>query len=234
MPRNAALVVLEGFEGVGKSTQVKLLVERIQNAGTPCVSVREPGGTSIGNAIRDLLLDPRWVLDPGTEALLFMASRAQLVHHVIRPALATGTWVVADRFFLSTYAYQIAGRALPETDIRSANRIATNGLVPDLTLLLDLPSTEGLRRAAARSGAHDRMERSDDGFHERVSDAFDSFVAPAWQADHPECGPIVRIDASGTPSEVAGRVDAAIAERLPAVNDRRRSGASSMMRKPGA
>ncbi len=215
MPRKAALIVLEGFEGVGKSTQVKLLVERFQTAGTPCVSVREPGGTSIGNAIRDLLLDPRWVVDPGTEALLFMASRAQLVHNVIRPALSTGTWVVADRFFLSTYAYQIAGRGLPEADIRSANRIATNGLVPDLTLLLDLPSTEGLRRAGVRSGAHDRMERADDGFHERVSDAFDSFLKPAWQAAHPECGPIVRIDASGTPVEVSARVDTAIAVHLP-------------------
>jgi dTMP kinase len=215
MSGNAALIVFEGVEGVGKSTQLKMLVERLQTAGTPCVSVREPGGTNIGNAIRDLLLDPRWVVDAGTEALLFMASRAQLVQNVIRPALATGTCVVADRFFLSTYAYQIAGRRLLEADIRSANRIATNGLVPDLTLLLDLPSAEGLRRAGARSGAHDRMERSGDGFHERVSDAFNSFLRPAWQAAHPECGPIVRIDASGTPTEVASRVDTAIAAQLP-------------------
>jgi len=151
--------------------------------------------------------------------LLFMASRAQLVQNVIRPALSTGTWVMADRFFLSTYAYQIAGRRLPEAEIRSANRIATQGLVPDLTLLLDLPSAEGLRRAGARSGAHDRMERLGDGFHDRVSEAFDTFLRPTWQAAHPECGPIVRIEASGAPTDVAARVDAAIATHLPRTID---------------
>ncbi len=176
MEQRGALIVLEGAEGVGKSTQVRGLVERFERAGLSCVAVREPGGTPLGDAIRGLLLDPTWSVSPQTEALLFMASRGQLVREVIRPAVAAGSIVVADRFFLSTYAYQIAGRQLPEEGVRSANRLATGGLVPDLTLLLHLPSREGMRRAAAR-GQRDRMEQSGDDFHDRVSAAFVEFAA---------------------------------------------------------
>jgi len=213
MGPTGALIVFEGAEGVGKSTQVQLLTERLERAGTVCRPVREPGGTQIGDAIRDLLLHPRWTLDPRTEALLFMASRAQLVQEVIRPALAAGACVIADRFFLSTYAYQVAGRLLPYEDVRSANRVATGTLVPDLTLLLDLPPSEGLRRAAER-GDHDRIERSGDDFHRRVSQAFGEFASPQWQDAHPECGPIVRIDAAGSPTQVATRIQKALSARL--------------------
>ncbi len=209
MDHRGALIVLEGAEGVGKSTQVRGLVERFGRAGMPCVAVREPGGTPLGDAIRGLLLDPNWNVSPQTEALLFMASRGQLVREVIRPAMAAGSIVVADRFFLSTYAYQIAGRRLPEEEVRSANRLATGGLVPDLTILLHLPAREGMSRAAAR-GQRDRMEESGNAFHDGVSAAFVEFATPSWQANHPECGAIVLVDAAGEVPEVAARIGAAV------------------------
>jgi dTMP kinase len=208
-----ALIVLEGPEGVGKTTQVRLLAERLDRAGVPHLVVREPGGTSVGNAIRDLVLEPRWPVDPRTEALLFMASRAQLVQQVIRPAMTMGTSVIADRFFLSTYAYQVAGHGLPEAEIRSANRLATGDLVPHLTLLLDVPPGEGMRRAAAR-GRSDRIERLGGDFHRRVAAAFAESATPAWQARRPECGPIVRVDGNGSETEVADRIAATISARL--------------------
>jgi dTMP kinase len=134
-----------------------------------------------------------------------MASRAQLVETVIRPALEQGTTVLVDRFFLSTYAYQSGGRGLNAAEIAAANRIATAGLVPDLTVLLRLPVREGLARAARR-GAHDRMERADAAFHERVAEAFARFATADWMRAHPECGPIVAVDAAGTPDDVFTRV----------------------------
>src|SRR5262245_42561648 len=108
------------------------------------MTVREPGGTVIGDEIRRLLLDPVSDIAPRSEALLFMASRAQLVEREMRPALERGDVVLVDRFFLSTYAYQGAGRGLPEPDLRVANAVATNGLVPDHTLLLRIATEDGL------------------------------------------------------------------------------------------
>jgi len=168
---NGKLVVLEGTEGAGKTTQIKLLAERLTTAGIPCVAVREPGGTPVGDDIRDILLHPEQEITPATEALLFMASRAELIAREIIPSLIEGRVVLVDRFFLSTYAYQIYGRGLAEDEIRTANKLATAGLVPDITLLFDLSSNEGLARADAR-GERDRMERADDEFHQRVSKAF--------------------------------------------------------------
>lgn len=207
-------MVLEGIEGAGKTTQVERLRSFLESRGTPVAAVREPGGTSTGDSVRQILLDPGRILDARTEALLFMASRAQLVAEVILPALRDEVVVLADRFFLSTYAYQVVGRGLPADDIRAANRLATQGLVPDVTLLLDLPLEEGLRRAHAR-GLADRMERSGIDFHRRVAEAFRSFVAEEWQKEHPEAGPVVRVDALGTPDEVAERIVAALAMRWP-------------------
>lgn len=207
-------MVLEGIEGAGKTTQVERLCSFLEHRGTPVVAVREPGGTSIGDSVRQLLLDPSRLVDARTEALLFMASRAQLVAEVILPALREEAVVLADRFFLSTYAYQVVGRGLPADEIRAANRLATQGLVPDLTLLLDLPLEEGLRRVSSR-GLTDRMERSGMEFHRRVAEAFRSFVAEEWQKEHPEAGPLVRVDALGTPDEVAERIVAALAMRWP-------------------
>ncbi|HEX9565405.1 MAG TPA: dTMP kinase [Gemmatimonadaceae bacterium] len=211
---SGALIVLEGVEGAGKTTQAARLVRRLEAAGMECVAVREPGGTQSGDVIRRLLLDPDSRLDARTEALLFMASRAQLVADAIRPALARGAFVIADRFFLSTYAYQIAGRGLPEAAVREANALATGGLVPDLNVLLDLPSGDGLARARQRSGA-DRIERSGADFHDRVRQAFVGFASASWQSSHPEAGAIALIDASGSEVEVAARVAAELARQWP-------------------
>ncbi len=213
MPRGK-LIVFEGAEGAGKTTQIKLIAKRLTAARIPVLAVREPGGTPVGDAIREILLDSEHHISPPGEALLFMASRAELITREILPALARGDVVLVDRFFLSTYAYQIVGRGLPEDEVRASNRLATGGLVPDLTLLLDVPQAEGLGRADAR-GKRDRMERSGDDFHGRVGDAFRKFVEPAWQRSHPECGPIKLIDGTGDEMAVLVRIFSALASAFP-------------------
>jgi dTMP kinase len=209
-----ALIVLEGGEGVGKTTQLALLSRKLVGLGLDHLTVREPGSTSTGDAIRDLLLRRELHIAPRTEALLFTAARAQLVDDVIRPALAAGQVVLADRFFLSTYAYQIQGRGLDEAAVRQVNRFATSGITPDLTVLLTLPDGEGMRRATNR-GPRDRIERSEDSFHKRVAGAFDRFATAEWQAAHPECGPVVSIDAGGSVEDVGDRLWSAIVARIP-------------------
>ena len=213
MPRGK-LIVFEGAEGAGKTTQIRLIAEQLATAGVPVLAVREPGGTPVGDAIREILLDSEHHIHPAAEALLFMASRAELIAREVAPALAKGDVVLLDRFFLSTYAYQIVGRGLPEEEVRAANRLATGGLVPDLTLLLDVPPREGLGRADAR-GKRDRMERSGDDFHARVGNAFRKFVEPAWQHSHPECGPIKLIDGTGNEGTVLKRVVSALSSAFP-------------------
>jgi dTMP kinase len=216
MPRGA-LIVFEGAEGAGKSTQLRLVSEWLTARGFEVVAVREPGGTVVGDQIRRLLLDPASDIGARSEALLFMASRAQLVEREIRPALVSGATVLVDRFFLSTYAYQGAGRGLPEDDLRTVNRMATDGLIPDLTLLFTIPVETGLARAAQRGGGeHDRIERVELAFHERVARAFDVFASSAWQGAHPECGPIVLIDGTGSEAEVFGHAVSAVRSRWPA------------------
>jgi dTMP kinase len=203
------LVVFEGTEGAGKTTQIRLLAERLAVAGIECVAVREPGGTPVGDAIREILLHPEKEITAATEALLFMSSRAELIAREIRPSLEQGMVVLVDRFFLSTYAYQIFGRGLPEGDVRAANHLATAGLVPDITLLLDVPAREGLSRADSR-GARDRMEKAADDFHQRVADAFRQFTDAEWQHSHPECGPVKLIDGTGEQGSVHQRVVSAL------------------------
>jgi dTMP kinase len=212
--RTGRLIVLDGSEGAGKSTQLGLLAERLRSDGIQVLTLREPGGTALGDAIRSLLLDPAQHIAPAAEALLFMASRAQLVRDEIDPALDRGVVVLMDRFFLSTYAYQIDGRALPEEQIRSANALATSGLVPDLTIVLELTASEGMKRASARSGK-DRIEQLGDDFHDRVERAFARFTSGDWQRMHRECGPIVAVDARGKPDEVHGRIVEVLAMNMP-------------------
>ena len=208
------LVVFEGPEGAGKTTQLRLLAERLTSNGVDCVAVREPGGTPVGDVIRQLLLDPEATIAPAAEALLFMASRAELIAREITPKLAAGKVVIVDRFFLSTYAYQVVGRGLPEEDVRAANRLATGGLVPDLTILLDVPAALGMQRADSR-GSRDRMERSGSDFHKRVGDAFSLFAGGDWQASHTECGPIERIDSTGSEEKVFAGVARMLTQRFP-------------------
>jgi dTMP kinase len=209
------LVVFEGAEGAGKSTQLHLLADWLASRDRSVLSVREPGGTPVGDEIRRILLDPASDISPHAEALLFMASRAQLVESKIRPALESGATVLVDRFFLSTYAYQGAGRGLPEDELRMANRVATGGLVPDLTLLLTIPVEDGLARAGRR-GERDRMERAELAFHERVARAFEQFASADWQRSHPECGPIVLVDAVGNEAAVFDRVLSVLGAQWPA------------------
>jgi dTMP kinase len=212
--QRSVLIVYEGPEGAGKSTQLRLLSEWLASRGRDVLAVREPGGTILGDEIRRILLDPGSDIVPAAEALLFMASRAQLVERVLRPAVRAESIVLVDRFFLSTYAYQGAGRGIPDDDLVAANRMATRGLTPDLTVLLDLPTDEGFRRVARR-GAHDRIEQAATDFHARVTAAFRQFATPEWQQRHPECGPIAVVDARGTEGEVFARVHELLRERWP-------------------
>jgi dTMP kinase len=214
MARQGGLIVFEGIEGSGKSTQLVRLSARLAAAGIPAVAFREPGGTPLGDEIRAMLLDPARDISPRAEAMLFMASRAELVERRLLPSLQSGAVVLLDRFTLSTYAYQVAGRGLDEREIRAANVTATGGLAPTLTLLLRVSPDVGAARARAR-GAPDRMESLGIAFHARVADAFARFEDPAWQHAHPECGPILPVNAEGSADEVEQRVLSMLTEALP-------------------
>jgi len=166
------LITLEGGEGAGKSTLLAGLREHFARHGMDVLHAREPGGTPVGEAIRTLALDPAHRgIAAETELLLMFAARAQLVRAVLRPALDAGRWVLCDRFTDASYAYQGGGRGIDTTRIAELERIATDGLKPDLTLLLDLPVAHGRARASQRSDA-DRIEAERDDFFERVRAAY--------------------------------------------------------------
>jgi dTMP kinase len=208
------LIVVEGTEGAGKTTQVAKLADAIRRSGETVVIVREPGATWLGEQIRELLLTEQVEIRARAEVFLFLAARAQLVAD-IRDHLEAGTTVIADRFFLSTYAYQVAGRGLPADLVRSANQLAVDGIVPDFTVVLRFPAARGLARKD-RAGQHpDRIERAGVDFHERVAAAFETCLTSEWQQAHRECGPIVGVDGAGTEAAVAARVQGAIADRWP-------------------
>ena len=202
-------ITLEGVDGAGKSTQCALLREALEACGREVVCLREPGGTRIGEAIREqLLLNPDMTgMDPLCELLLFEAARRQLVAQVIEPALTRGCVVLSDRFFDSTTAYQGFARGLGEQVVAQANALACAGLAPDRTILLDLPCEAAFGRAAARDGATDRMEREGEGFQELVHAGFEHVARQSG-------GRVVRVDASGEPAEVAARVRAALADLM--------------------
>ncbi len=212
-PTDGCCIVFEGVEGSGKTTQLDRLAASLARSGVAHRALREPGGTPLGDEIRRLLLDPASRVSARAEALLFMASRAELVSREVKPALLDGAVVLLDRFFLSTYAYQIAARGLSSAGVRAANLLATEGLVPDLTLLMNLGAQVGMSRVARRGG-RDRMELSGADFHHRVETAFADFATSAWQLSHPECGAIVAIDASGDEATVEARVHDAVALRF--------------------
>ena len=170
-------ITFEGGEGCGKSTQIRLLAERLRAAGKEVLLTREPGGTELAEKIRALVREES--ADPPNsraETLLFLASRAQVVENVIRPALAAGTWVLCDRFADSTFAYQGFGRGLDLDEIKRINSFATGGLVPDRTVLLDVSPEVSEKRMRAREAATntdaDRMEKAGDGFHARLKKGF--------------------------------------------------------------
>lgn len=203
-------ITIEGCEGTGKSTQAALLATALQDAGLSVVRVREPGGTRLGEAVRRILLDrDEEGVEPRAEILLYEAARAQLSARIIVPALMSGGAVICDRYFDSTTAYQGHGRGISLDDVVRLNRFATAGLVPDLTVILDLDPAEGLRRATSVAGA-DRLEAESIAFHERVRDGFLRIAA-----EDPERVSVV--SALGSPAEVAERVRAAV-RRLPIVD----------------
>lgn len=161
-------LVVEGPEGAGKSSLVRWLAGRLIADGRQVVSVREPGGTPVAEAARKVVLTFPHALPAASELFLMLAARADLTEQVIRPALAAGQVVVADRFDLSTFAYQVAGRGLPRGDVEAANRLATGGLVPHVTLVLDVPVEVGRARQQRARKVRDRFEREGAAFHKRV------------------------------------------------------------------
>ncbi|TAN38510.1 MAG: dTMP kinase [Verrucomicrobia bacterium] len=176
-------ITFEGPEGGGKTTQAKRLVAALEQAGRKVLYTREPGGTPTGEAIREILQHDKSgeAICRETEVLLFAASRAQLVRHVIVPALERGEWVVCDRFADSTTAYQGYGRGFPVEQMIAINDFAIDGAQPDLTILLDLPVSAGFARLQQRGGGKDRIEREAQEFHERVRHGYLE-LARRWSA----------------------------------------------------
>jgi len=174
--KRGVFISFEGGEGSGKTTQTCALVRLLQMLDFDVLHLREPGGTRIGESIRDILLDTNNTeLSPRAELLLYEAARAQIVDQVIAPAIAHSKIVICDRFCDSTYAYQGFGRGLSLDAIESMNSFATNGLMPDRTIYLELPPQLGLSRATRRSS--DRIENAGDEFHARVHEGFMDLAA---------------------------------------------------------
>jgi len=185
-------IAFEGGEGAGKSTQAKLLAEALRERGIQVLLTREPGGTPGAEAIRELLLHPPgdgWA--PAAEALLFAAARSDHVERAIRPALDRGAWVVSDRFVDSSRAYQGGGGGLSDADVLALHRIGSQGLLPDITFLLEVNSAYAVARAAGRDGgSSDAIGGRDQAYHTAVAAAFARFAEA-------EPDRFVRIDGSG-------------------------------------
>lgn len=197
--RHLMFISLEGIDGSGKSTQARLLVEAL---GEGTVAIREPGGTEAAERIRELLADPSVELEPLAELMLFLAARADLTEQVIRPALEAERHVVADRFSDSSVAYQGAARGLGVGEVIGLCDTATDGLWPDLTLLLRLDPETGLGRAEGE----DRFEQEGLGLQEEVAIAYEEIAQIASDR-------VVVIDATGSVEEVHGRIMEAVSER---------------------
>jgi len=197
-------ISFEGGDGTGKSTQVGLLAEALRTAtGREVVTTREPGGTPLGAALRELLLHGE-DMSPRAEALVYAADRAHHVATLVRPALARGAVVVTDRYLDSSVAYQAGGRELAAAEVEGLSRWATDGLLPDLTILLDL---DPVAAAARLTGSPDRLERAGDAFHRRVREAF---LARAEAEPQRWCV----VDAAQAPEGVAREAAAAVEQRL--------------------
>jgi dTMP kinase len=208
--RRGRFVTFEGGEGAGKSTQIRLLADRLRGQGIDIVVTREPGGSALAERLRALLLGGKaHDLGPLAEAALFSAARADHVDRLIRPAILNGQWVLSDRFADSTRVYQGAVGAVPMAQVAALEALALDGLKPDLTLVLDLPAEVGVRRANARRGAEvaDRFERDDLAIHEARRQGFLALARAEPQR-------VAAIDADAAPDVVAGRVWAEVARRL--------------------
>jgi dTMP kinase len=201
-------ITFEGVEGCGKSTQLKLLDDRLRAAGRDVRATREPGGTPLGERLRAILLDgARAPLDPIAECLLFEADRRQHLVEVIRPALAAGAWILCDRFSDSTEAYQSAGRGLDSAFIEAVDGRVRDGISPDLTLLYDLDAAEGLARTRRRDARTDRFQSEELAFHERVRRHF-------LEIARREPDRVVVVPAHGDAAAVFAETSRIVAERF--------------------
>ena len=203
------LITFEGSEGCGKSTQVKMLATRLQAAGIPFLITREPGGTPIGESIRELLqFAPQGAgMTPETELLLFEASRAQLVREVIKPALESGKCVIADRFFDSTTVYQGVARKLDREVVRQINAFAVGDCIPDITFLLDVDLTTARARMKGPRRP-DRMEQQADEFYEQVRDGYQELAKS--QGDR-----VVLVKGWQAPEQISNEIWKTLTSRFP-------------------
>ncbi len=201
-------VTFEGGEGSGKSTQIVRLEARLRSLGLEPFVTREPGGTPLAEAVRAVLLDRAHRPQPVSEAMLMLAARADLVSTAIAPALAAGRVVISDRYGDSTLAYQGGGRGLDAAMLADWNRTATGGLVPDLTLLFDVPPELGLARRAGAAGTANRIDLESEAFHARVRDRYLQLAAA-------EPDRFVVLDASQSPDTLEAQVWGAVSLRLP-------------------
>lgn len=204
-------VTFEGIEGCGKSTQLALLGDHLRARGVRVVATREPGGTPLGERLRDIILDPSADPAPVAELLMVQAARAQHVQRVIVPEVDDGAWVLSDRFSDSSLAYQGVARGLGIAMVTTLNDIACGSMRPDRTLVLDLPVEVGLARARARASQTPQNRRFEDerlAFHRSVAEAFRELAVR-------ETGRVRLIDATGEPAEIHTRVLRALADLLP-------------------
>ncbi|MGK3956217.1 dTMP kinase [Arthrobacter sp. R4] len=202
-------IAFEGGDGAGKSTQAARLAEALESRGLKVLRTREPGGTPIGEKLRSLVLDHgHGHIDAHTEALIFAASRAAHAGQVIRPALERGDIVLTDRYIDSSVAYQGAGRNLGTEAVRLLNEWATEGLRPDLTVLLDVDPADGRRRRTAGDAAEDRLESEADEFHAQIREAFLQLAA-----SRPEAYLVLpaHLDVTELGARILARVDALLA-----------------------
>jgi dTMP kinase len=175
--RPGYFIVIEGSDGSGKSTLAKRLAAAIKREGFTVCSVREPGGTKLSERVRHVLLHVRETISPRAELFLYLASRAQLIDDVIRPALKRGEIVIADRFSLSTFAYQSAGRGLPLFQVAGSDQFARDGIAPDLTIVLVVSEKDAEKRMKAMGNVPDRIERESRPFHRRVRRFYEKWAA---------------------------------------------------------
>ncbi|MGD2151843.1 MAG: dTMP kinase [Gemmatimonadales bacterium] len=201
----APFVAFEGVEGAGKSTQIRLVADQLRRFGTEPVVTREPGGTKAGEAIRAVALDRNLHIDPVAELLLMLAARSAFVRQVVWPARQAGRVVLTDRYELSTFAYQGGGRGLPMDSILTLNELATDGLSPDLSLVLDVDVDQG--RARQTRGSADRIEGEDLRFHRRVAEAYRELAYT-----RPD---VALVDARGEILQVFGAVWGVLSARFP-------------------
>ncbi len=201
------LITFEGPEGAGKTTQIQLLAGYLADQPLPVEVLREPGGTSLGEKIRNLLLDPEQEICPGAEAYLYAAARAQLVNNVIKPFLDQGRIVLCDRFADASIAYQGWGRGLGPQRVKEANALALDGIWPDLTVLLDIAPEAGLQRAMDRRAGLDRIEQEDLSFHRAVRQGYSELAGA-------EPARFLVVDATLSREEISQRISARTAALL--------------------